>query len=180
MATTYFFIDESKAKGYVLVAVAVPAGAIPIATRVLRSLVLPGQRSIHMHNERDSRRRAVLDAIAVLADHGVSATVFDASGGVGTQLARHQRCLDGVVSLAAMGDEAQLVLDLDETLRQWDRQRLANAVYRSHARGHVTYRHQAFGAELLLSLPDAVAWSWMRGGEWRRRIALLVGEVRPV
>jgi hypothetical protein len=180
MATTYFFIDESKAKGYVLVAVAVPAAALPVANRVLRTLVLPGQRSVHMHNERDSRRRAILDAISVLTDHEVLATVFDASDGVGTQLERRQRCLESIVDVAAMGDEAQLILDLDETLQQWDRQRLANAVYRSQARGRVTYRHQAFGTELLLSLPDAVAWSWMRGGEWRRRIASLVSDVRPV
>ena len=34
--------------------------------------------------------------------------------------------------------------------------------------------------ELLLTLPDIVAWSWVRPGEWRRRIIPILTTVRTV
>jgi len=35
-------------------------------------------------------------------------------------------------------------------------------------------------AEQLLAVPDAVAWCWVRGGEWRRRVDPVVRLVRQV
>ena len=32
--------------------------------------------------------------------------------------------------------------------------------------------------EPLLALPDVVAWSWVRSGEWRRRLGPIVTSVR--
>ena len=42
------------------------------------------------------------------------------------------------------------------------------------------YEHRRAHVEPLLSLPDAVAWCWVRSGEWRRRIAPIVAHVRQV
>ena len=47
-------------------------------------------------------------------------------------------------------------------------------------RDRVRYGHESAAAELLLCLPDAIAWSYARGGEWNRRIADLVVEVKKV
>ena len=44
----------------------------------------------------------------------------------------------------------------------------------------VTCRHESAAAELLLCSPDTIAWSYARGGEWSRRIADLVVEVKKV
>jgi len=45
--SSHVFVDETKRSGYVLAAVTVPD---PVATRKLvRGLVLPGQRRIHMN-----------------------------------------------------------------------------------------------------------------------------------
>jgi hypothetical protein len=32
------------------------------------------------------------------------------------------------------------------------------------------YEHRRAAAEQLLTLPDAIAWCWAKGGDWRRRI----------
>jgi len=42
------------------------------------------------------------------------------------------------------------------------------------------YEHRRASSEVLLALPDAVAWCWAKGGDWRRRIAPAVTEVRTV
>lgn len=42
------------------------------------------------------------------------------------------------------------------------------------------YEHRRAHVEPPLSLPDAVAWCWVRSGEWRRRIAPIVAHVRQV
>lgn len=55
--TTWVYVDESKRSGYVLAATAVPDP--DAARRVVRGLVLPGQRRLHMHNEQ-ARRRGII------------------------------------------------------------------------------------------------------------------------
>ena len=42
------------------------------------------------------------------------------------------------------------------------------------------YRHEAAAAEELLAVPDAIAWCWAKGGDWRRRVEALVVDVRQV
>jgi len=44
--------------------------------RMLRGLVLPGQRRLHMKDESDSRKRSIATAIA---DSGITATIYDAA-----------------------------------------------------------------------------------------------------
>lgn len=33
---------------------------------------------------------------------------------------------------------------------------------------------------MLLAVPDAIAWCWAKGGQWRDRVQLLVTEVRLI
>jgi hypothetical protein len=33
---------------------------------------------------------------------------------------------------------------------------------------------------MLLAIPDAIAWCWAKGGDWRRRIESVVTDVREV
>lgn len=42
------------------------------------------------------------------------------------------------------------------------------------------YRHHRAHEEPLLALPDAIAWSWHRGGQWRKRVEPLVTAVKVV
>ncbi|WP_431933327.1 hypothetical protein [Micromonospora sp. RP3T] len=42
------------------------------------------------------------------------------------------------------------------------------------------YDHLRAHEDHLLALPDAIAWSWARGGEWKAMARPMVDEVRPV
>lgn len=71
-----------------------------------------------------------------------------------------------------------LILEQDDSLLAWDRRqlyRLARPLV-----GDVQYRHSRAADELLLCVPDAIAWCWAKGGDWRRRIVPLVEAVEPV
>ena len=87
-------------------------------------------------------------------------------------------CLETLVEAAAAHAKARIVLDLDESLQSWDRQRLIEYRRAAGLRDRLTYAHQARTDELLLSIPDAIAWSWARGGEWRTRVKPVVRYVR--
>lgn len=63
-------------------------------------------------------------------------------------------------------------------LQTWDRQRLIEYRRAAGLRDRLTYAHQGRTDELLLSIPDAIAWSWARGGEWRTRVKPVVRYVR--
>ncbi len=44
----YVFIDETKQRGYLLVASVVAAADLDLLRKIIRSLILPGQRRLHM------------------------------------------------------------------------------------------------------------------------------------
>ena len=77
MSTRYVYVDESKRTGYVLAATTVPD--FEAARRVIRGLILPGQRRLHMHNEQVRRRRTIVSAIGTTQ---VTAIIYDAARAV--------------------------------------------------------------------------------------------------
>lgn len=166
------YVDESKAKGYVLVAAVLVSSDTASVRKALNALVLPGQRSLHMKKEADPRRRRIADTIARLDD--VEISVYLAGTRYKTERDGRAACLEQLVKDASGLAEAQLVLDLDESLRQWDNQRLIELVRQADARERLTYCHSKAAQEPLLSIPDAVAWCWAKGGSWRERIQPVV------
>ena len=67
------FVDESKAKGYTMVAALVVPGDVTSLRRDVRSLVLPGQRRIHFTKEQPERKRLILSRLTAF---GAQAQVF--------------------------------------------------------------------------------------------------------
>lgn len=169
--THQLYVDESKAKGYVLAAAVLVSSETRPARKALNALVLPGQRALHMKKEADPRRRLIADMVARL---DVEISIYTAGTRYRTEREGRAACLEQLVKDAAGLDEAQLVLDLDESLRQWDNQQLIELVRRAGVRGRMTYRHSKAAQEPLLSIPDAVAWCWAKGGTWRERIQPVV------
>ncbi len=55
--SSHVFVDETKRRGYLLVASAVVPSDLDATRRMLRGLVLPGQRRLHMKDESDPRKR---------------------------------------------------------------------------------------------------------------------------
>jgi hypothetical protein len=75
VSTLHVFVDETKARDYIMVAAVVLAGDLRAIRRELNDLLLPGQRRLHMKAERDARKRALADTIASLP---LNSTVYRA------------------------------------------------------------------------------------------------------
>ena len=178
--TAQFYVDETKAKGYLVVAATGAPEQLLVARKEIGTLLLPGQRSLHMKSEQDARRKQIAAAIVgVGADLDVRAVVYDA-GRAGTERERRARCLQALVSDAATHPAASIVFDLDESLRSSDRQRLIEYTRAGQSRGRVKYSHMSRNEELLLAIPDIVAWCWAKGGLWRQRVRPMVADVQQV
>ena len=158
--SSHVFVDETKRRGYLLVASAVVPGDLDGTRRMLRGLVLPGQRRLHMKDESDSRKRSIAAAIAV---SGITATIYDAGRRHDTERERRAACLTALVADAAIQDYAMLVLEQDDTLIVSDRKLLYLAT-RQAGCPDLRYEHHRVAVEPLLALPDAVAWCWAKGG----------------
>lgn len=174
--SSHLFVDETKHRGYVLVATAVIPDDLDLIRKMLRGLVLPGQRRLHMKDESDPRRRSIATAIAV---SGVTATVYDAGRRYRNERERRAACLHALVVDAAQRSDAMLVLEQDDTLMASDRKLIYRATREANC-ADLRYEHRRAAAEQLLALPDAIAWCWAKGGDWRRRIEPVITEVREV
>jgi len=174
---SHVFVDETKHRGYLLVAGVLVPDDLDSVRRLLRDLVLPGQRRLHMKNENDQRRRVIASAISV---SGVTATVYDAGRRYRNERERRAACLRALVDDTAQRGDAMLVLEQDDTLLSWDNQRLIEYTRAAGCRDTLRYEHRRAASELLLAVPDAIAWCWAKGGDWRRRVEPIVGAVRQV
>lgn len=178
--STHIYVDETKAKGYLVAAAAGTRSELILSRKELTTLVLPRQRGLHMNAESPSRKREIADTILRMGEMlGIQTTVYDA-GRSGTEKERRARCLEALVEDAARHPQAKIVFDLDESLRSWDRQQMIELTRAAGVDDRLSYEHVHRNAELLLAIPDAVAWCWARGGEWRARIRPVVREIREV
>lgn len=167
----HVFVDESKSRGYLLIATVVLPGDLAVARRAVRELLLPGQKRLHMKSEGMAQRKRILAAFTQM---GFEATIYRAGATFTTDLRRREACLNGVVTDILTAGHTFLCIESDETLDGRDRQQLA-AVMRAAGAGFAfEYRHARAAQEPLLAVPDAIGWAWARGGEWRRRTQPLV------
>lgn len=162
MHNSHLFVDESKASGYVLVAVLVSASQITEVRKVLRSLQLPGQPRIHMKKESDSRKLQILSAIRNL---NVEIWIFQSRSQRLSELTLREKCLRELVSKLSNSKVSRMCLERDITLERFDRQVIIESMREAEIR-EVLYWHESSVSEPLLSLPDAVAWAWAKGGKW--------------
>lgn len=73
-----------------------------------------------------------------------------------------------------------LVLEQDDTLLSWVNRRLIKFTRDAGCRETVRYEHRRAASDPLLAVPDAIAWCWAKGGDWRRRVEPVVTTVREV
>lgn len=173
--TAHVFADESKERGYLLVAAVVVPDELAATRALVRGLVMKGQRRVHMTKESDPRRRKIVSALCA---SGIEATIYDAGRRHGSELDARAACLSQLIRDTAAAGPAVVVLEQDDSLLSWDRQRLIEITRATGCRETVRYEHRRAAAEQLLALPDAVGWCWAKGGDWRRRIAPVVTTVR--
>ncbi len=154
--------------------VVLPEG-LTAARKAMRTLVMPGQRRVHFHKESTARRRQI---IATITGTGARARIYTSSGRR-REIDARAACLQAVVTDAAHGAH-MLVLEQDDSLLWWDRQRLFALTRQTGCADTLRYEHHRGAAEELLWIPDAIAWCWSRGGTWRQLVHPLVDDVRPV
>jgi hypothetical protein len=174
--SSHIFVDESKDRDYLLVASLHVSGDLDDLRKLMRGLVLKGQRRVHMKKESDPRKRAIAAAIC---GAGVTATVYDAGSRYRNELDARAACLRGLVNDVVRQTDVLLVLEQDDSLIEWDRRRLYTLT-RDERVPRLRYEHRRASAEQLLAIPDAIAWCWAKGGHWRRRIEPAITTVRSV
>ncbi len=171
----HVFVDESKRRDYVLAAAAVPTDTLQTARNVIRALRLPGQTKIHMVKESSGRQRSLLAAIGSL---DVRVTMYVATKTTFTaHVEARRRCLDSLIDDIAVDGHMSLCIERDDSQETRDRRLIRNRLGAIGYRDQLSYRHSKVDAEPLLVIPDAVAWAWPQGGDWRRRCEQIVGDV---
>jgi hypothetical protein len=73
-----------------------------------------------------------------------------------------------------------LVIERDETLVGFDRQQLIEFMRAARCEQSIRYVHCLAHDDVLLGLPDAVAWCWAKGGHWRQRVEPIIERVTNV
>lgn len=174
--SVHVFVDETKARGYLVAAAAFVPGDLAAARKRVNALRMPGQRRIHFVTESDPRRRAIL---ATLRELGARVTLYDAREWPRPAAAR-DACLRCLVDDCAAMSARFLVIERDDSVVAADRRIIASQIGRHGLKDSLQFQHQRASAEPLLAVPDAIAWCWARGGEWRRRAAEMVAEVRQL
>jgi len=171
------YVDETKAKGYVLVAgIVLPADSTAIR-KEMRKLVAPGQSRVHMKHEKVPRQHLIVAKLVAL---DLRVVIYEADRRVhGTDIACRKACLEQLVAEHATTCES-VVFDSDPSQDGRDRQILVEQTRRHGCRDTMSYEHSKATVEPLLAIPDVVAWSWARDGDWRRRIRPIVERVVQV
>lgn len=164
------YVDESKARGYYLVATSADVNKLKDSEKGLRSLLKPRQRRIHFKNENDSRRRQILSLMSKLE---LRVTVFVCQG-VTDKVAR-VLCLEALVGMAVESEIFTLVIERDESLVQSDKRIIAGILMSQDS--VLDYQHVGPHEHPLLWVSDAVAWTFTSGGDWLRRSSPIVDEV---
>lgn len=172
----HVFVDESKAQGYLVAAVAVHPAELSAARQIFNGLILPGQRRIHFHKEKNSRRQEILSAIIRLR---AQAVIYRADS-YRSQKAAREACLAELIASLSKINARRLILERDDSTFRADQQQLYREVRETGIADTLRYDHMRAHEECLLAMPDAIAWCWARGGRWRSEAQRVVTEIRQV
>lgn len=170
---TQLFVDESKSRDYLLVASCELSTRLAATRAELQRLLLPNQRRIHFTNERDGRRRQIL---ARLVQLDIRTTIYQAPRGM-DQLKARQLCMERLAQDAISLSAQRIVFERDDSLLIHDKRILQPALRGPDGRALVRYEHLRAYEESLLWPPDAVAWSWAKGGHWRTLVRPIIDQV---
>lgn len=161
----YLFIDESKAKDFLLCVVEIDASDVKDATKVVRSVKKKGQSTVHFVKESNSRRRQILSVYSKL---DVKIKMFVAKG-LSEGVSR-QKCLEALILGLEPRTKYRIILDIDQTNFQRDRGVFIDFLPKKSALELISYQHEEPSRENLLWIPDAIAWSFARGGLWKQEL----------
>lgn len=171
------YVDESGRSGrYLMCSVVVDPTRAGQLRREVRGLLLSGQRRVHFTKEGTRRRRELATALIGL-DLDASIFVCRLRLGRGEAEAR-ALCLAAIVQdLQRRGEPVSLVLE-SRHHQDGDDQPIVAAARRRQP--SLSYEHVDGDHDPLLWLPDAFAWLYGAGGDWRRRVEPVLHQVVDV
>jgi hypothetical protein len=173
--SVHVFVDESKSKGFLLAATYVPCGSVSRLRAEVAGLHLPEQVRIHFTSESPKRRKQILAALIAAGD--ISTIIYDATAYEADGKAGRDAAIAQMAASAAQIPAARLVLERDDSVVDQDRQMIKAQLIAAGVVSQVGYDHLRAREEPLLAIPDAVAWCWAKGGEWRKLADPLVQDV---
>lgn len=169
------YLDESKSKNYLLVAVIVEPGiAKSIRSRMLK-LRMPGQKHLHFVSERDSRRKFILSEIRRME---FRARAYSAVGY--SQTRGRDECLNLLLDDIETLEASIITFEKDESAENSDRLLLHRGLHSRGLARKVEYRFMPKSAEPIIWIADAIAWSYARGGDFKRRVDPLIEKEKSV
>jgi hypothetical protein len=176
--SVHAFIDESgrDRRYFICVAVVDPAGLAP-ARKQLSSLLLPGQRELHFKTEKPPRRRLLADRISRLP---LVTHIYETARTPKTEEQDRQRCLKQAMHDLVELRAHRVVLDSRDHRDTHDRATIYHALGHQPPERQLTHEHADSASVPLLWIPDAVAWCYGAGGDWRRRVMPIVSKVIEV
>ena len=160
----HIYVDESKSKAYIFAAVIIEPGRAAALRKLMRNFLMPGQGHIHFVNESDSRRRRILQS---LEDIEVRVRIYRVTG-LNPIVAR-TLCLGALMDDCLILGATALTLERDDSLFKSDEIVLRQGLYARGLKKNLEYLHVGKSDEPIVWIADAIAWSYARGGDFRRR-----------
>lgn len=159
------FIDESKTREYVFGVVFVAPDRVHEVRKSVRTLLWGGQSRIHFVSESHRRRKDLLSVFLTLP---VRPAVIFVEGESDPAVAR-SKCLSALIGIYG-SQVSRWVFEQEDASLSHDRAALNRALRQGAMAEGTSYAHARPSTEPCLWIADAVAWSWSRGGEYRRRL----------
>jgi hypothetical protein len=168
------YCDETKEKGFQLVAAQIPCGAVTQVRGTVTGLHLPRQVRLHFTSESPQRRRQIISTFASLGN--VTAVIYDASSH-GDGKAGRDAAVTEMALRAARIPARRITLERDDSAVEQDMAIIRTQLTVAGVEDVVGVDHLRAREEPLLAIPDAIAWCWAKGGEWRKLADPLIADV---
>jgi len=159
----HMFVDESKARSYVLAGVTCPTESLQAVRATLMGFLLPGQTRLHFSKERDHRRSAILKS---LISTQVRAVVIETPKKP-TEIEARARALRRLIRNAAEISVARLVIEQDASSLLLDKRIISESLAFVGNPQLLSYTWMLPQQEPLLWVADAYAWAWSAGKGWK-------------
>ncbi len=164
------YVDESTARDYLVMCAVIAGGDVTATRAAMRGLLLPGQRSLHMKNERNRAPRILRTIVAM----DPQVLIYRVDRETASMEAR-RRCVQQLAQDACRLRLARVVLDTIDSVVDRDHSWIISGAQQvGHRTPPFAYHHQRRYEEPLLWVADAVGWAWARGGEHRATVEPIV------
>jgi hypothetical protein len=168
------FADETKAKSYSFAVVAIQPEHLAESRRALSAMRIAGQRALHFKNENERRRKEIMKLIH---KQGWQAVIV--SSNEPNQRYARKACLHAVLEISKECRAPTTVFERDASVAKFDNQVLYRKTRQLDFAENFTYSLLPRQSEPCLWVADAVAWSFARGGSWRKRLSGVLVGVHP-